>query len=101
MTLSLEEVQKIAKLSRLSLTDAEVAMYREQLGSILEYVQKLQEVNTEDIPELQHALEITNVFREDVPESCDEHMRKNILNNFPHRKDDLLEVPAVFEGRTE
>ncbi|MEK7614794.1 MAG: Asp-tRNA(Asn)/Glu-tRNA(Gln) amidotransferase subunit GatC [Patescibacteria group bacterium] len=101
MALSLEEVQKIAKLSRLSLTEEETETYKEQLGSILEYVQKLQEVNTDTVPELQNALDITNVFREDVVEACDPTVRQNALNNFSNRKDDLLEVPAVFEGRTE
>ncbi len=101
MALTLEEVQKIAKLSRLSLTEEETETYKEQLGSILEYVQKLQEVNTDDVTELQHALNITNVFREDMVEPCDPTVRRNALNNFSNRKGDLLEVPAVFESRTE
>lgn len=101
MSLLTEEIKHIAKLSRLSLTDEEIEQFKNQLGSILAYVQKLQEVNTDDVPELQHALHVTNVFRADAEEACDPDVRKRAIENFSNRSENLLEVQAVFEGRTE
>lgn len=101
MSLTSDEIRHIAKLSRLHLTETEVEQYKNQLGSILEYVSKLQELNTDDVPELQHAIEVTNVFREDVEEGCELDVRKRALDNFSDRNGDLLQVQAVFDGRTE
>ena len=101
MPLTSDEIRHIAKLARLHITDVEVEQYKDQLGSVLDYVQKLQEVNTDDVPELQHALNVTNVFREDVEEACDPDVRRRAIENFSSRSGNLLEVQAVFEGRTE
>lgn len=94
------DVQKLAKLSRLHLSDTEVEAFRDQIGSILAYVDKLQEVNTDDVPELQHAQNLVNVFREDVVD-CDFDIRNRAIALFPEKSGDLLEVQAVFESRTE
>lgn len=94
--LSTSDVKHIAKLSRLHLTDAEIEQYKDQLSSILEYVQKLQEVNTDNVLELQHALDVTNVFREDVVEGCDSDTRDRALENFSSRNGDLLETQSVW-----
>lgn len=93
-----DDVRKIAKLSRLHLTDEEIPTYRDQLGSILEYVAQLQNVDTEGVPELQHAVEVENVFREDV-ESCDSGIRDRAVALFTNYVGDLLEVPAAIEGK--
>ena len=101
MKFSREEVLKIAKLARLHLEDGDIQMYQEDLGSILGYVEKLQELNTDDVPEFQHAAGGVNVFREDVVELCDENIRRRCIKNFSAREGDLLKVQAVFENRTE
>ena len=101
MKFTREEILQIAKLSRLHLEEDEIEEYRESLGSILEYVAKLQELNTDDVPELQHAAEVKNVFREDVVQSSDENIRRRVIDNFTNKEGDLLKVQAVFEGRTE
>ena len=98
MTFTDEDVIKIAKLSRLHLTDEEIPTYREQLGSILEYVAKLQSIDTINVPELQHAVAVSNVFREDV-ESCDSSLRDRAVALFTNHVGDLLEVPAAIEGK--
>lgn len=90
-----EDVKKIAKLSRLYITEEETEQYREKLGSILEYVNQLQEVDTTGVPELQHAVAVQNVFRSDEP-SCDPDERERAMKMFSARKGDLLEVQAVF-----
>ncbi|MBI5794358.1 Asp-tRNA(Asn)/Glu-tRNA(Gln) amidotransferase subunit GatC [Candidatus Uhrbacteria bacterium] len=101
MKFTREEILQIAKLSRLHLEEEEVEEYRESLGSILDYVAKLQELNTDDVPELQHAAKMENVFREDVVEGCDADVRRRAIENFTNKEGDLLKVQAVFEGRTE
>lgn len=101
MQFSQETILQIARLARLHLSDEEIEQYRNQLGAILEYVSKLQELNTDDVPEFQHAASAVNVFREDRVQSCDEEARKRAITNFTHRSGDLLKVQAVFENRTE
>ena len=101
MSLSKEEVQHIAKLARLHIPEEELEAHQKDLGSILEYVEKLQEMNTEGVPELQHAADVKNVFREDVEQGCGEDVRTRALDNFSNREGDLLEVQAVFDSRTE
>lgn len=93
------DIKHIAKLARLHITAEEAATYNDQLGSILEYVNKLQELNTDDVPELQHVMNATNVFREDVVEGCDSSVREKALENFSNRKEDLLQVQSVFDAR--
>lgn len=90
-----DDVKKIAKLSRLHITEEETKQYQEKLGSILEYVNQLQEVDTTGVPELQHAVAVENVFRSDES-SCDPEERARAVEMFSARKGDLLEVQAVF-----
>ena len=101
MKLSKEEVQHIATLSRLELTDEEVEKYRDQLGSILGYVAKLQELDTTGVAELAHGSGLTNVFRPDEAIVCDPDVHEHVLRAFPQKQGTLLEVQAVFEERTE
>ncbi|MCX6714724.1 MAG: Asp-tRNA(Asn)/Glu-tRNA(Gln) amidotransferase subunit GatC [Candidatus Uhrbacteria bacterium] len=90
-----EDVKKIAKLSRLYISEAETEQYREQLGSILEYVDQLQAIDTTGVAELQHAVAVENVFRADEP-SCNPEERRRAIEMFSAKKGDLLEVQAVF-----
>lgn len=95
--LTTQEVQKIAKLARLHLTDEEIELYRGQLSSILDYVGQLKEVNTDGVEPTRQVTGLQNVMREDevIPSSVDEHQR--IINQFPQKQDGLLKVRAVFE----
>ena len=65
MSISREDVLHVSKLARLELSEAEVEKFTVQLGDILEYISKLDELDTENVPPTAHVLEITNVFRED------------------------------------
>lgn len=92
--ITLSEIEKVAILARLSLTSAEAEMMTEQLGKVLEYMSLLNEVNTEHVEPLAHAVELTNVFREDqVTGSLD---REEALANAPHRDAECYLVPAVL-----
>lgn len=93
-------ISHIAKLARLHLTGEEAGLYESQIDSILKYVNKLQELDTEGVPELQHAIYVTNVFREDEISRADSDSRECCLENFSHRKEDLLQVPGVFNNET-
>ncbi|MBT5807719.1 Asp-tRNA(Asn)/Glu-tRNA(Gln) amidotransferase subunit GatC [Candidatus Uhrbacteria bacterium] len=101
MALSKEEVLHIARLSRLRIEEEDIAEYQEKLSTILDYVAKLQTLDTTGVAELQHAAEISNVFRADEVEGCDEDVRTRSIENFSNREGDLLKVQAVFENRTE
>jgi len=101
MAFSDKEIKHLAKLSRLKLSADDMKLYQKQLGSILDYIAKLQGVNTEGVPELAHGSEATNTFREDEVQSCDPQTVDLIKKSFPRRQGDLLEVQAVFESRTE
>ncbi len=100
MALSKEEVIHIAKLARLHLEEEQVAEYQEQLSSILDYVKKLQSLDTTDVAEMQHVADLENVLREDVEVGCGDDVRNQALENFSNKQDDLLEVQAVFENRS-
>lgn len=96
-----DQVSHIARLARLRVEPENVAKTAQELESILGYVAKLQELNTEGVPELAHGDGLTNVFRVDVAAGCDQDERARVIAAFPHREGDLLEVPAVFADRTE
>ncbi len=96
-----EDIEHIADLARLEIEADELEMYRTQLGSILDYVAKLQAVNTDGVPELAHGAGLVNVWREDVVQTCDADERARVIAAFPRRAGDLLEVPGVFEEKKD
>jgi aspartyl-tRNA(Asn)/glutamyl-tRNA(Gln) amidotransferase subunit C len=101
MQLTNQDIKHIAELSRLELKDNEVEIYRGQLVSILGYVEKLSEVNTEGVAELSVGSSAINVWRDDEIVACEISERESAIHSFPRKQGSLLEVPAVFENRTE
>ena len=59
---------------------------------------KLNELDTKSVPEMQHAAGSANVFRDDEVRACDQDTRDRIIESFPQKEGDLLEVQAVFEN---
>ncbi len=95
MSLTRTEVQHIAELAKLQLTEAEEALYQEQLSDILDYMQRLNTLDTEVIPPTATVLPLRSVMRDDVPRpslSADE-----ILANAPARAGDSFEVRVILE----
>ena len=89
------QVRKVGKLARLDLSDAEVREFTGQLSAILEYVEKLNELDTGDIEPLAHCLPVSNVFREDKA-------RKSLgtektLANAPQQDGDFFKVPKILD----
>lgn len=95
MSLTLKEVEHISELARLELTDEEKERYREQLSAILDYAQRLQEVDTSDIPPTSSVLPLSTDLRQDVPLAG--LTPQETLQNAPDQKDGQFKVPAVFE----
>jgi aspartyl-tRNA(Asn)/glutamyl-tRNA(Gln) amidotransferase subunit C len=94
MSISRQDVEKVALLSRLQLTEAELSTMTAELAHIVEYVDQLGEVNTDGIEPMAHAVEVVNVFRaDDVQPSLP---RGEALANAPHRDERGYLVPAVL-----
>jgi len=94
MALSREEVLHVAELARLSLSPEEIELFTVQLNEILEYVEKLQELDTSGVAPLAHVIPLFNVFREDlVRESLP---LDAVLENAPAREDGNFLVPRVI-----
>lgn len=90
-----DQVRKVAKLSRLELTEAEVQEFTGQLSAILDYVEKLNELDTAGVEPLAHCLPVSNVLREDCPkESLGTEM---VLANAPQRDDEFFKVPKILD----
>jgi aspartyl-tRNA(Asn)/glutamyl-tRNA(Gln) amidotransferase subunit C len=97
MSLSSEDLKKVARLARLELADPDLARLQPQLSAILDYVAQLQQLDTEGVEPLAHAVPIQNAFRDDEPVTSlavDE-----ALANAPHRIGNYFGVPAVFDTR--
>ena len=93
--LTKEEVEKIAFLSRVNLTKEEKKKTPEELKSILDYVQKLNTVNTDDVEPLFHFSELKNVVRDDVAKTIDRETQKKMMQ-MGKDKDDYLRVEAIL-----
>lgn len=94
--LSIEQIEHIAKLSKLELTEEEKILYSQQLSSVLDYVEQLLEVDTENVEPTANITGLKNVFREDkIEESNISYDEINL--NAPEFKDGSFVVPGVFE----
>jgi aspartyl-tRNA(Asn)/glutamyl-tRNA(Gln) amidotransferase subunit C len=89
------QVRKVAKLARLELSDAEVEEFAGQLSAILDYVARMNELNTDGVEPLAHCLPINNVFRNDVvKESLG---TEKTLANAPQRDGAFFKGPKILE----
>jgi len=95
VSISKEQVQHVARLARLSLNQEEVERFTVQLNDILRFVEKLNELDTEDVEPTSHVLPMANVLRED--EVRPSWPREKALVNAPEQKDGMFRVPPVFE----
>ena len=89
------QVRKVAKLSRLELTEPEVEEFTGQLSAILDYVEKMNELDTTDIEPLAHCLPISNVLREDC--ARESLGTEKVLANAPQRDGDFFKVPKILD----
>lgn len=94
MSVSKKDVEYIARLARLQLRVDEIESYTNQLNKILEYMDKLNELDTSNVIPLSHPVEKTNIFRED--ELKKSVSREEALKNAPDRTEDFFKVPKII-----
>ncbi len=94
MSISKKEVEYIANLARLKLTQQEIENYTHQLNDILEYMEKLNELDTSEVKPLSHPVENINVFRDD--EIVPSVSREDALKNAPDSTEEFFKVPKII-----
>ena len=95
MRLTPEEVEHVALLARLRLTDEERERFTTQLNSILEHFEQLEQIDTSDVPPMSHAVPMSNVLRKD--ELGESLTPEEALQNAPSEARDCFQVPRVIE----
>ncbi|MGE5557754.1 MAG: Asp-tRNA(Asn)/Glu-tRNA(Gln) amidotransferase subunit GatC [Bacillota bacterium] len=96
MALTKQDVERVARLASLGLSAGEEARLAAELSKILQFVEKLNELDTEGVEPMSHAIPVYNVFRGDEPhDSLD---TEEVLKNAPEREDGFFKVPKLLEG---
>ncbi len=95
MSVSKQDVEHIAKLSRLEFSDEELEKYTTDLANIVDFANSLASINVEGVMPTNHILEIKNVFRKD--EVRPSYEREEILKNAPTKAGGCVSVPKVVE----
>jgi aspartyl-tRNA(Asn)/glutamyl-tRNA(Gln) amidotransferase subunit C len=90
-----KDVEHVARLARLALTDAELEKMREQLNGILAYIEKLNALDTQGVEPTSHAVPMVNVMRDDEERPC--LPRDEALANAPDRAGEFFRVPRIIE----
>ena len=97
--ISEQEVKKIAELSRLSLTNEELKKRTKDMNNILDYMDTLNEIDTENVEELYNVHDMNNSLREDNYESSLD--KKDVLENSPNSNSDYIEVPLTVKKESQ
>jgi len=95
MKITKSEVEHVALLGRLELTEEEKEKFTEQLNSILMHFEKLNQLDTEEVEPTSHVILMQNVFREDEPVPA--LPREEVLENAPEKTEGFFKVPRVVE----
>lgn len=95
MSVLLKDVEHVAKLARLALSDEEKTRFTDQLNAILKYAEKLNELDTEGVEPTTHVLPVNNVLREDAARPS--WPIEEVLSNAPEEEEGQFRVPAVLE----
>lgn len=90
-----ETIEYVGILAKLELSDEEKEQAKTDMGRMLDYIDKLGELNTSQVEPMSHVFPVQNVFREDVVTNGDD--REQLLSNAPQEKDGMFMVPRTFE----
>ncbi|MDE6406632.1 MAG: Asp-tRNA(Asn)/Glu-tRNA(Gln) amidotransferase subunit GatC [Lachnospiraceae bacterium] len=90
-----ETIEYVGILAKLELSEEEKEQAKSDMGRMLDYIDKLGELDTTDIEPMSHVFPVENVFREDIVTNGDE--RERLLSNSPQEKDGMFVVPRTFE----
>ena len=93
--ISNETIEYVGILAKLELSEDEKEQAKKDMGRMLDYIDKLRELDTEDVEPMSHLFPVNNVFREDVVTNGD--TREELLNNAPGEKNGMFMVPRTFE----
>jgi aspartyl-tRNA synthetase len=94
--ISISRVRHIAKLARLKMSESEADTFQNDLNSILDYVETLRQIDTQNVRPMSHVLKLSNVWREDKPGTP--RRSDALLSNAPQREGDYFKVPKIIEG---
>lgn len=90
-----ETIDYVGILAKLELSQEEKEQAKKDMGSMLDYIDKLNELDTQGVEPMSHVFPVNNVFREDVVKNKDD--RENILRNAPEEKNGAFMVPKTFD----
>ncbi|WP_100012498.1 Asp-tRNA(Asn)/Glu-tRNA(Gln) amidotransferase subunit GatC [Lentibacillus sediminis] len=93
--ISKEQVKHVAHLARLDVSEEEAEMLTEQLSSIINYAEQLNELDTDGVEPTTHVLDLKNVLRKDEPK--DWITQEEALKNAPDKADGQFKVPSILE----
>ena len=91
--ITIKDVEHVAKLARLELTEDEKEMYTKQLSDVLKHVDAMNEVDTSNVEPMAHAIDFVNVMRED--EKIYENTREELMANAPDVEGEFFKVPKI------
>lgn len=94
MSVTIKDVENIAALARLEYSETEKEKFTHQFNKILEYIEKLSEIDTTNVEPLSHVIELSNVFREDKIKPS--FSQEEILMNAPSKTEKFFKVPKVI-----
>ena len=90
-----ETIEYVGILAKLELSEEEKEQAKKDMGSMLDYIDKLNELDTEGVEPMSHVFPVNNVFREDVITNADD--REQMLANAPQKKEGTYMVPKTFD----
>lgn len=91
--ITIKDVEHVAKLARLELTEEEKELYTKQLGDVLKYVDQMNEVDTTNVKPMSHAIDFVNVMRED--KVVYEQTKEELMSNAPEEENGFFKVPKI------
>ena len=91
--ITIKDVEHVAKLARLELTEEEKELYTKQLGDVLKYVDQMNEVDTSNVEPMSHAIDFVNVMRED--KVVYEQTKEALMANAPDEENGFFRVPKI------
>lgn len=91
--ITVKDVEHVAKLARLEITEEEKELYTKQLGDVLKYVDQMNEVDTTGVKPMAQVIDFSNVVREDVPEL--EISKEALMSNAPEEENGFFKVPKI------
>jgi aspartyl-tRNA(Asn)/glutamyl-tRNA(Gln) amidotransferase subunit C len=94
MAITKKDVEYIANLSRLTISENEIEEYTKQLSEILEHVNRLQKINTDNVEPMSYAFDIKNIYREDVNEPSIDN--KKVFDAAPSIEKNCFKVPKII-----